>query len=56
MWRRYSTFFGRDVRSDIEDEIKFHVEARARELVDAGWSPRAAEGKPCASLGIVTRS
>jgi putative ABC transport system permease protein len=43
MWRRYSTFFGRNVRSDIEDEIKFHVEARTRELIDAGWAPRAAE-------------
>ena len=43
IWRRYSTFFGRNIRSDIEDEIKFHVEARARELVDDGWPPRAAE-------------
>jgi predicted permease len=43
IWRRYSTFFGRNIRRDIEDEIKFHVEARARELVDDGWPPRAAE-------------
>ena len=43
IWRRYATFFGRNIRSDIEDEIKFHVEARARELVDDGWPPRAAE-------------
>ena len=43
LWRRYATFFGRNIRSDIEDEIEFHVEARARELVDDGWSPRAAE-------------
>lgn len=43
IWRRYSTFFGRNIRSDIEDEIEFHVEARARELVDAGWPPHAAE-------------
>ncbi|HEX5313753.1 MAG TPA: ABC transporter permease, partial [Gammaproteobacteria bacterium] len=43
IWRRYSTLFGRNIRRDIEDEIKFHVEARARELVDHGWPPRAAE-------------
>ena len=43
MWRRYSTFFGRNIRSDIEDELRFHIEARARELVDAGWPPQAAE-------------
>ena len=43
MWRRYSTLFGRNIRSDIEDEIRFHIEARARELVDVGWQPQAAE-------------
>ena len=26
IWRRCSIFFGRNIRSDIEDEIKFHVE------------------------------
>ena len=43
MWRRYATFFGRSIRGDIEDELQFHIEARTRELVDAGWPPRAAE-------------
>ena len=43
MWRRYATLFGRNIRGDIEDELKFHIEARTRELVDAGWPPRAAE-------------
>jgi putative ABC transport system permease protein len=43
MWRRYSTLFGRNIRSDIEDEIRFHIEARVRELIDAGWQPQAAE-------------
>jgi len=43
MWRRYATLFGRNIRGDIEDELKFHLEARTRELVDAGWPPRAAE-------------
>ncbi len=43
MWRRYSTLLGRNIRSDIEKELEFHIEARARELIDAGWPPRAAE-------------
>jgi hypothetical protein len=43
MWRRYATLFGRNIRGDIEDELQFHIEARTRELVDAGWPPRAAE-------------
>jgi predicted permease len=43
MWRRYSTLFGRNIRSDVEEELKFHIETRMRELVDAGWSPQAAE-------------
>lgn len=43
MWRRYATLFGRNIRRDIEDELEFHIEARVRELVAAGWPPRAAE-------------
>src|SRR5262245_27659211 len=43
MWRRYATLFGRNIRSDIEDELRFHIEARNRELVAAGWPLRAAE-------------
>src|SRR5262245_35030507 len=43
MWRRYATLFGRNIRGDIEDELEFHIEARTRERVDAGWPPRAAE-------------
>ena len=42
MWRRYLTFWGRDIDRDLRDEVEFHIEARARELVDAGWQPDAA--------------
>ncbi len=37
IWRRYSTLFGRNIRSDIEDELEFHIDSRTRELIDAGW-------------------
>jgi hypothetical protein len=45
LWRRYLTLFGRNIRRDLEEELEFHIEARSRELMDAGWPPRAAEGE-----------
>ena len=42
MWRRYLRFFGSDVRADVSDEIRFHLEAKARELMERGLSPEEA--------------
>ena len=42
MWRRYLTFWGRDVDRDLRDEVEFHIDARARELVDEGWDATSA--------------
>ena len=42
MWRRYLTFWGRDIDNDLEDEIRFHIEMRRQEFIDAGLSPDAA--------------
>ena len=42
VWRRYLRFFGPDVGADVEDELRFHLEMRAEELVEEGWSPEAA--------------
>ena len=42
MWRRYLTFWGRDVDRDLRDEVEFHIDARARELIDEGWDPAGA--------------
>ncbi len=39
MWRRYLTFWGRDIDRDLEAELDFHLEARKTELIDEGWSP-----------------
>jgi predicted permease len=42
MWRRYLTFWGRDIERDLRDEVEFHIEARTRELIDKGWAPARA--------------
>ena len=43
MWRRYLTFWGRDVDRDLRDEVEFHIDARARELIDQGWDGASAD-------------
>lgn len=51
MWRRYLTFWGRNIDSDLRDELDFHFEARRRELVDAGWEEEAAENEAKRQFG-----
>lgn len=36
MWRRYLRFFGPDVRADVGDELRFHIETKVRELTEQG--------------------
>jgi putative ABC transport system permease protein len=43
MWRRYLTFWGTDPDVDLRDEVDFHIDARARELIDQGWDPERAQ-------------
>ena len=40
-----------DVPRDVRDEIEFHLEMRAQELVDQGWEPEAAEAEARAMFG-----
>jgi predicted permease len=42
LWRRYSRLFGPDPAADVEDELRFHLEAKIEDLVTQGWSPEAA--------------
>jgi predicted permease len=51
MWRRYLTFWGRDIDRDLRDEVEFHIEARTAELVDAGWPPDAAAAEARRQFG-----
>ena len=38
MWRRYLTFWGRNSRRDVNDEIDFHLEMRGREFAEKGMT------------------
>ena len=51
MWRRYLTFWGPDIDRELRDEVEFHIEARTRELVDAGWPPDAAAAEARRQFG-----
>src|SRR5688572_20248889 len=51
MWRRYLTFWGRDIARDLSDEVEFHIEARTRELIGAGWTPDAAAAEARRQFG-----
>ena len=50
-WRRYLRFWGPDVRSDVDDELAFHVELRVDQLVAQGMDPAAARAEAWRRLG-----
>src|SRR5262245_27006738 len=35
-WRRYLRFLGRNVQADVDDELRFHLEMRARDYKESG--------------------
>jgi predicted permease len=37
LWRRYARFFGADPAADVKDELRFHLEAKAEDLMNQGW-------------------
>lgn len=41
-WRRYARFFGPDPSQDVKDELSFHLQAKADDLVRQGLAPEAA--------------
>jgi predicted permease len=42
-WRRYFRFFGPNVEQEVDDELRFHLEARTAEYEEQGYSHRDAE-------------
>jgi predicted permease len=52
-WRRYARFFGVDVTSDVDDELRFHVEEKTRELLGTGLSPEQARAEALRQFGDV---
>ena len=52
-WYRYLRFWRRDVRADIDDELRFHFEARIDELGALGMSAEAARARAVEEFGDV---
>ncbi len=42
MWRRYARLFGADPAADVDDELRFHIDAKVEELAARGWETDAA--------------
>jgi predicted permease len=55
LWRRYLTFWKPDVRRDVDDELRFHLDERAADLVADGLTPDAALARARAEFGDVAQ-
>jgi len=42
MWRRYRRFLRSDIAADVDEELEFHLEMRARHYEARGLPPEAA--------------
>ncbi len=42
IWRRYARLLGPDPKADIQDELRFHLEAKTEDLIRRGLRPEAA--------------
>ena len=38
-WRRYARWLGPNVKADVSDELRFHVETKTDQLIAQGWNP-----------------
>jgi predicted permease len=50
-WRRYARFFGADVRSDVDEELRFHLEQKTRDLIAGGLAPDDARAEAQRQFG-----
>ena len=55
-WHRYLRFWRTNIAADVDDEIAFHVDARAQELIDAGATPADAKRRALEEFGDVERA
>ena len=53
IWRRYARLFGADPAADIDDELRFHLEAKVDDLVAQGWPPAEARREAERQFGDV---
>src|SRR5215475_1526367 len=54
-WRRYARFFGPDPAADVKDELRFHLEAKADDLIHQGWEPEAARKEAERKFGDIRK-
>ncbi|HEX4682065.1 MAG TPA: ABC transporter permease [Gemmatimonadaceae bacterium] len=54
-WRRYLRFWGSDPECDIDDELRFHFEARVDEYIAAGLTPEDALAEATKRFGSLAR-
>jgi hypothetical protein len=50
-WRRYLRFWGPHAASDVDDELRFHIEMRERDYLVRGMSPTDARAAAAKRLG-----
>jgi putative ABC transport system permease protein len=53
-WRRYAPFFGVDVRRDVDEELRFHLEEKTRALIEEGLPPERAHVEALRQFGEVS--
>ena len=54
-WRRYLRFWGRDVRADVDEELRHHLELCTEELIAKGMTPGAARAEALRRFGDLER-
>jgi putative ABC transport system permease protein len=53
-WRRYLRFWGAEPAADVDEELRFHIEARVAELMEAGASEQEARQAAQLRFGDLT--
>jgi predicted permease len=52
-WRRYARLLGPDPAADVNDELRFHLETKAEDLIRQGWSLKDARQEAERQFGDV---
>jgi len=55
MWRRYARLWGPNPAADVDDELRFHLDAKIDDLVAQGWSRNAARIEAERQFGDLNR-
>lgn len=54
-WRRYLSFIGPSVETDVGDELQFHLDTKIEELKKSGWQPDQARREAARQFGNVAQ-